>query len=161
MKKKIFILLLLLLVTCGCTRKTDYRYFNGHVEDLRATTPYVGTFKRIESQNKLLEFYSFSGGFPAPSFGGYSLFIECPASSFQAQNEIQIPDKNVTVTYYHDYHHIGRLDKNFIGRIKITESTENFITADIDVTNKDTNKRFEIRGKFQLTPVSKFSQVER
>jgi hypothetical protein len=159
MKK--LIVLLLFLVICGCGKDIEYRYFNGHLEDLSATKPYIGTFQRRESRNTLLEFYSFSGGFPIPTFGGYSLFIEGPAISFQPNTEIKIPNENVKVTYYHDYHHIGSLEKNFVGSIKIKESTDNFITAIIDVTNKDTDKKFEIKGKFQRVSISKYNRVER
>jgi len=139
----------------------ELRYFNCHVEDLRSKKDYNGTFKRIESKNVLLEFYSFTGGFTVPTFGGYSLFVEGPTSSFQPKTDIVIPNKNVTVIYYHDYHHIGNLEKNFVGHIMINEVTDKYIFAAIDVTNTDTGKRFEIKGKFNRTPISKFNKVER
>jgi len=159
MNKIIYIFLFLTL--CSCGTKNELRYFNGHVEDLRSKNSYIGTFKRVESKNVLLEFYSFTGGFPIPTFGGYSLFVEGPPSSFQPKTDMEIPNKNVTLTYYHDYHHIGNLEKNFVGHIKIYDVTDKYIFAAIDVTNTDTGKRFEIKGKFNRTPIAKYSKVER
>ena len=171
MNKSIYIFLFcFLFITVGCTApgnggffigsKTEFRKFDGHIEELKYPE---GVFRRVKGSNILFEIYHFSSGpLLAPTaWGGYSLFIESSRDILKTNTTITIPDKNVRVIFYSDYHHIGQLRNNISGEIKVKDLNNKYALLNIELTINDIDMEIKYNEKFKNFDISKYSQIER
>ena len=149
-------MLVLAAVLMGCTTTTkEYRLFRGHFE----SDDQNRVFQRVHGGNTLLEIFHFAGSpFIPGAFGGYSLFIEGAPGVFKEGEVIEIPSEKVSVAYYSDYHHVGRVERNITGRIRVIEVKENSIRAGIDIEVAETKQRIKLTETFVKRDVEKYSE---
>lgn len=154
------IAIITMVLLFGCST-TEYRKYNGHIQELPRSKVYEGTIERVHSDRLVLETYKFSGGCIVPTFAGYSLFIEGDTDDFQNDTVINIPNKTVEVLYYRDYHHVGWIERDFIGKINVIEVTNNYLFAEIDLKQKRSDKTFHFKAKFKNRSIGEFRRFER
>ena len=145
----------------ACTNITEFRKFNGHVEEFSRDERYVGTFRRVPDSNVLLEVYRFAGNpFIPTAWGGYSLFIEGSPEVLQPNTIIRIPGDNLDVMLYRDYHHLGHFQRGFIGEIRILEVGPEHIEAAIHLELEGTNERFDLTARFKQRDIAEYARIE-